>query len=101
MRPCSGAHTGTRCRPTRTRTVSASGSWPSEDPDAILQFHHCTMTPAEYERARALLGRRDPILGAAIQRIGPCGLASRQRADHLTALVGAVVSQQLSTKAAA
>src|SRR4249919_1880968 len=45
--------------------------------------------------------RRDPILGAAIKRIGPCGMASRQRKDHLTALVGAIVSQQLSTKAAA
>jgi DNA-3-methyladenine glycosylase II len=45
--------------------------------------------------------RRDPILGAAIKRIGPCGMAARQRSDHLTALVGAIVSQQLSTKAAA
>src|SRR6187200_3384969 len=45
--------------------------------------------------------RRDPILGAAIKRIGPCGMAERQRNDHLTALVGAIVSQQLSTRAAA
>ena len=45
--------------------------------------------------------RRDPILGGAIKRIGPCGLAARQRRDHLTALVGAIVSQQLSTRAAA
>jgi DNA-3-methyladenine glycosylase II len=45
--------------------------------------------------------RRDPILGALIKRVGPCGLADRQRADHLSALVGAIVSQQLSTKAAA
>ncbi len=45
--------------------------------------------------------RRDPVLGAAIKRIGPCALASRQRNDHLSALVGAIVSQQLSTKAAA
>jgi DNA-3-methyladenine glycosylase II len=59
------------------------------------------LTPAEYERARRLLMRRDPILGAAIKRIGSCGLAQRQRNDHLTALVGAIVSQQLSTKAAA
>jgi DNA-3-methyladenine glycosylase II len=60
-----------------------------------------SLTPEEYDRARRLLMRRDPILGAAIKHIGPCGLASRQRADHLTALVGAIVSQQLSTKAAA
>jgi DNA-3-methyladenine glycosylase II len=59
------------------------------------------VTPAEYESARRLLMRRDPVLGAAIKRIGPCGLASRQRHDHLTALVGSIVSQQLSTKAAA
>ena len=59
------------------------------------------MTPAEYERARRLLMRRDPVLAAAIKRIGPCLMADRQRADHLSALVGAIVSQQLSTKAAA
>ncbi len=59
------------------------------------------MTPAEYQKARALLMRRDKVLGAAIRKIGACGLAERQRNDHLTALVGAIVSQQLSTKAAA
>jgi DNA-3-methyladenine glycosylase II len=45
--------------------------------------------------------RRDPVLGAAIRQIGACGLAERQRRDHLTALISAIVSQQLSTKAAA
>jgi DNA-3-methyladenine glycosylase II len=45
--------------------------------------------------------RRDRVLGAAIKRIGPCGMADRQRKDHLSALVGSIVSQQLSTKAAA
>ena len=59
------------------------------------------MTPTEYEAARKLLMRRDRILGAAIKKIGPCGLAERQRKDHLSALIGAIVSQQLSTKAAA
>jgi len=59
------------------------------------------MTPADYQRARRLLMRRDPVLGAAIKQIGPCGMADRQRKDHLTALTGAIVSQQLSTKAAA
>ena len=59
------------------------------------------MTPEDYARARRLLMRRDPILGAAVRRIGACGLAGRQRDDHLTALVGAIVGQQLSTKAAA
>ncbi len=45
--------------------------------------------------------RRDPVLAGAIKTIGPCRLADRQRKDHLDALVGAIVSQQLSTKAAA
>jgi DNA-3-methyladenine glycosylase II len=60
-----------------------------------------SVTPADYQRARRVLMRRDPILGAAIRQIGPCGMADRQRKDHLTALTGAIVSQQLSTKAAA
>src|SRR5205814_5066505 len=59
------------------------------------------MTPSEYEKARRLLMRRDPILREAIRTIGPCLMADRQRKDHLTALIGAIVSQQLSTKAAA
>jgi DNA-3-methyladenine glycosylase II len=59
------------------------------------------MTPADYDRARKLLIRRDPILRATIQRIGVCGMASRQHTDHLTALVRSIVGQQLSSKAAA
>ena len=54
------------------------------------------LTPEGYERARRLLMRRDPILGAAIKRIGACEMASRQRHDHLSALCGSIVSQQLS-----
>jgi DNA-3-methyladenine glycosylase II len=60
-----------------------------------------SLTPDGYARARRTLMRRDPVLGDAIKRIGPCGMADRQRKDHLSALVGAIVSQQLSTKAAA
>jgi DNA-3-methyladenine glycosylase II len=59
------------------------------------------LTPEGYEKARRLLARRDPVLGTAIRKIGPCRMAERQRNDHLTALVGAVIGQQLSTKAAA
>jgi DNA-3-methyladenine glycosylase II len=59
------------------------------------------MTAEEYERARRVLMRRDPVLATAIKAIGPCLMAERQRRDHLTALVGSIVSQQLSTKAAA
>ena len=39
------------------------------------------LSPEGYARARRLLMRRDPILGAAIKRIGPCGMADRQRSD--------------------
>src|SRR5437870_2889484 len=59
------------------------------------------LTPEGYAKARRILMRRDPVLAAAIKKIGPCGMADRQRKDHLSALVGAIVSQQLSTKAAA
>lgn len=59
------------------------------------------LTPEEYEKARRILMRRDPVLGSAIRKIGACGMAGRQRPDHLSALVGSIVSQQLSTKAAA
>ena len=60
-----------------------------------------SLTPEDYVRARRVLMRRDPVLGAAIKAIGPCLMADRQRKDHLTALLGSIVSQQLSTKAAA
>jgi 3-methyladenine DNA glycosylase/8-oxoguanine DNA glycosylase len=60
-----------------------------------------TLTAEGYARARRVLMRRDPVLSEAIRRIGPCLMADRQRKDHLSALTGAIVSQQLSTKAAA
>ena len=44
--------------------------------------------------------RRDPVLGAIIKKHGACGMAAAQRADHFSALVRAIVFQQLSTKAA-
>ena len=70
-------------------------------PEKAASVGAAGLTPAQYERARRLLMRRDRVLAGAIKRIGLCGMASRQRSDHLTALVGAIVSQQLSTKAAA
>ena len=60
-----------------------------------------SLSPDGYARARRVLMRRDPVLAKAIKTIGPCLLAERQRRDHLSALCGAIVSQQLSTKAAA
>ncbi len=74
----------------------------SNDEEPGVGGHGATsLTPEGYEKARRLLMRRDPVLAAAIRQIGPCGMADRQRTDHLSALVGAIVSQQLSTKAAA
>ena len=58
------------------------------------------MTASDYARARRLLMRRDPVLGALIRQHGPCGLASSQHTDPFKALVRAIMSQQLSSKAA-
>ena len=55
----------------------------------------------DYTRARRLLARRDPILRDLMRRHGPCGLAESQHTDPFVALVHAIISQQLSTKAAA
>jgi len=60
-----------------------------------------SLTPDDYRRARRHLVRADQVLAAVVRQVGPCRLADRQREDHLSALIGAVVSQQLSTKAAA
>ena len=57
--------------------------------------------PIDYSKARRLLARRDPVLRDLIRRHGPCGLADRQHADPFIALTHAIMSQQLSTKAAA
>jgi DNA-3-methyladenine glycosylase II len=58
------------------------------------------VTPEDYDRARRHLLRRDPVLAAIIKQYGACGLAAAQRADHFSALLRAIVFQQLSTKAA-
>ena len=59
------------------------------------------MTAADYAKARRTLMRRDPVLGAVIKQHGPCGLAESQHTDPFKALISAIVSQQLSTRAAA
>jgi DNA-3-methyladenine glycosylase II len=59
-----------------------------------------SLTAEGYAKARRALMKRDKILAAAIKQIGACGMADRQRKDHLSALIGSIVSQQLSTKAA-
>ena len=55
--------------------------------------------PPLLARASRALCRQDPKLGAWIRRLGPCGL--RRRGDPYTALVQAVLHQQLAGAAAA
>jgi DNA-3-methyladenine glycosylase II len=55
----------------------------------------------DYPKARRILARRDPVLRDLMRRHGPCGLADSQHTDPFQALVHAIISQQLSTKAAA
>ena len=55
----------------------------------------------DYAKARRLLARRDPILRDIMRRYGACGLADAQHTDPFYALARAIISQQLSTKAAA
>ena len=55
----------------------------------------------DYARARRLLARRDPVIRDLIRRHGPCGLADAQHTDPFRALVHSIISQQLSTRAAA
>jgi DNA-3-methyladenine glycosylase II len=54
----------------------------------------------DYTRARRHLARRDPVLRDLMRVHGKCGLAEAQNADPFGALLKAIVSQQLSTKAA-
>lgn len=59
-----------------------------------------TVTPADpWAKAVRHLRRVDPHLKDVIRRVGPCRLVPRE--DRLGALVGSIVSQQISTKAAA
>ena len=55
----------------------------------------------DYAVARRSIARRDPVLRDLMRRHGRCGLADSQHTDPFQALVHAIVSQQLSTKAAA
>ena len=55
----------------------------------------------DYTKAQRLLARRDPVIRDLMRRYGPCGLAQAQHTDPLRALIHAIISQQLSTRAAA
>jgi DNA-3-methyladenine glycosylase II len=59
------------------------------------------LPPVDYEKARRLLMRRDPVMRDLMRRYGACGLADSQHTDPYKALVHSIMSQQLSSKAAA
>jgi DNA-3-methyladenine glycosylase II len=59
------------------------------------------MTAEDVARARRALMRRDPVLAAIIKRHGACGLRTARGPDIFNGLIQSIISQQLSTKAAA
>jgi DNA-3-methyladenine glycosylase II len=56
--------------------------------------------PSSHRSALAHLRRVDPVLGAIIDRVGPCRMEIRRTGTHYDALVRSIVFQQLSGKAA-
>jgi DNA-3-methyladenine glycosylase II len=59
------------------------------------------MTVGDLARARRALMRRDPVLAAIIRKCGACGITPGRESDIFCGLLEAIVSQQLSTRAAA
>ena len=59
------------------------------------------MTADDMSRARRVLMRRDPALAGIIKKYGVCGIKTGREGDIFCGLVEAIVSQQLSTRAAA
>jgi hypothetical protein len=47
----------------------------------------------DYQRARRVLARRDPVLRDLMRTIGPCGLGSRHHTNPFCALTRAIVGQ--------
>ena len=59
------------------------------------------MTADDMVRARRVLLRRDPVLASIIRKYGACGIKTDLQTDIFCGLLQAIVSQQLSTRAAA
>src|ERR1700722_13164720 len=57
-------------------------------------------TPTIYGQARRHLGRRDPLLKQLMSTVGPCRLRP-DAGDPFALLVRSIISQMISTKAAA
>ena len=58
------------------------------------------LSAPEFERARRILMRRDPRLAVVIKHVGPCLLPAARTRAPFGSLVRAIMSQQLSGKAA-
>ena len=58
------------------------------------------LTPESCAAATRVLARRDPALARLIKAHGPCQLGTRARRDAFSALVRAIIFQQLATAAA-
>lgn len=57
--------------------------------------------PLDFVQAQRHLSQADPVLAGIISNCGPCGLQSRKSGQYFVALSEAILSQQLSVKAAA
>ena len=66
----------------------------------IVNHRAMALTPDDYARARRHLMRRDPRLAPLIKRVGPCRISEGRTREPFAALVRAILSQQLSGKAA-
>lgn len=93
----------TDARPTRisARSQAAAGKGRQRFASTGPIGHNKPMTIDRNACAHATrhLKREDPTLGRVIQRIGPCTL--RTRRDRFASLVQSIISQQVSTQAAA
>jgi DNA-3-methyladenine glycosylase II len=69
-------------------------------PRSRLPVPGSSLTEPEFERARRHLMRRDPRLGTLIKKVGRCRLSDSRKESPFGALVRAILSQQLSGKAA-
>lgn len=68
--------------------------------DALTAQASRAFSEADFARARRILMRRDPKLGAVIKRVGRCRLADGRTHDPFASLVRVIMGQQLSGKAA-
>jgi DNA-3-methyladenine glycosylase II len=69
-------------------------------PDVAAGAVPTALTEKEFDRARRHLMKRDPRLGTLIQKVGRCRLPDARAASPFASLVRAILSQQLSGKAA-